>query len=149
MESGGDEIMEKRTLVHSGIIGIAVLLVLAILVLGIPLLNYTPASAPDQCGSESILFTSHVYGAEDFLDFRYTPKDETPATYYVSYEVYEYGSPIMEEHNKAYNDITPANPLVINVSRQRNATYTMNISIGKNDEACPPYQSRVSIATAT
>lgn len=141
--------MEKRTLVHLGIIGVAFVLILVILVTGIPLLNNAPVTTTcsPYGGSGNILFTSDAYGTEDSLSFQYTPKDETPATFYTTYEVYEYGSPIITEHNKVYNSIAPANPIVINVSRQRNATYTMNMSIWKKDESCPIYLSRVSIAT--
>lgn len=140
--------MEKSTLVHIGIIGIVIVLIILVSVTGIPFLYNAPVATTcsQHSGSERILFISDVYGTEDSLTFRYIPKDEKPATYYSSYEVYEYGSPIISEHNKVYDDITPTNPIVINVSRQRNATYTMNMSIWDTDESCPLYQSRVAIA---
>ncbi len=131
-----------------GIIGILIVLIILVSVTGMPLLNKVPAATTcsQYSSSDSILFMSDVYGTEDSLTFRYTPKDEKPATYYTSYEIYEYGSPIILEHNKVYEYIAPANPIVINVSRKHNATYTMNMSIWKNDESCPLYQSRVAIA---
>jgi len=147
-ESNGDEFLEKNTLVHMGIIGIVIVLIIVMSVTGIPFPNNSPAATTCSAydGLESILFRSDVYGTEDSLTFQYTPKDEKPATYYTSYAIYEYGSPIISEHNKVYDNITPANPIVINVSRKHDATYTMNMSIWKNDEACPLYQSRVTIA---
>jgi hypothetical protein len=140
--------MEKSRLVHLGIIGIVIVLIIVIAVTGIPLLinASTATTCPLYSSSESRLFISDVYGTDDSLSFKYTPKDEKSATYYTSYEIYEYGSPIIAEHNKVYTNIAPANPIVINVSRQRNATYTMSMSIWENDESCPLYQSRVAIA---
>lgn len=149
MGINGDGFVEKRMLVHLGIIGAAIVLILVISVTGIPLLNNAPVTSmcSPHGSSGNIVFTSDVYGTEDSLSFQYTPKDEMPATVYTTYEVCEYGSPIITEHNKVYTSIAPANPIVINVSRQRNATYTVNMSIWKKDESCPVYQSRVSIAT--
>ncbi len=138
--------MEKSTLVHIGIIGIVIVLIILVSVTGIPFLYNAPVATTcsQYSGLERILFISDVYGTEDLLTFRYIPKDEKPATYYTSYEVYEYGSPILSEHKKVYNNIAPTNPIVINVSRQRNATYTMNMSIWNTDESCPLYQSQIT-----
>jgi hypothetical protein len=142
------EFMEKGRLVHLGIIGIVIVLIIVIAVTGIPLRVNTPSATtcPLHSSSESGLFISDVYGTDDSLSFKYTPKDAKSATYYTSYEIYEYGSPIIVEHNKVYANVAPANPIVINVSRQRNATYTSKMSIWQNDESCPLYQSQVAIA---
>jgi hypothetical protein len=140
--------MEKSRLVPLGIIGIVIVLIIAIAVTGIPLLVNTPSATtcPRESSSASRLFISDVYGTDDSLSFQYTPKDEKPATYYASYEIYKYGAPIIVEHNKVYTTISPANPIVINLSRQRNATYTSTMSIWQHDESCPLYHSRVAIA---
>ncbi len=135
--------MEKN-LALIGIVGVAIILIAV--VLGISVLKNQPAATTcPPPGSNSSSFMAHVYGTEDVLSFQYTPKDEKPSTYSVSYDILEHGFPIISEHDRKYDDITPQNPIVINVSRQGNATYTMNMSIRKNNDPCVSYENRVSV----
>ncbi len=139
--------MEKN-LARIGILVVAIILVAV--VLGISVLNNKPAATTcTVSGSDSSSFIAHVYGTEDVLSFQYTPKDEKPSTYSISYDILEYGFPIVSEQDRKYDSITPANPIVINVSRQENATYTMNMRIRKNNDPCPSYENRVSVGAGS
>lgn len=85
---------------------------------------------PENSGiPQSVDFSSETISYDDRLIFRYIPHSNMSADYVVSYEITEDGNIFESVDERQLEGISSQNPIELNISRDIDSAYRVNMSI--------------------